>query len=535
MKSAFQSDWMKTRLKNLGYTENEINDYIKDILKGFDLSKTSVAENLFALRPLEARTSGSITIKPGVEIGYGKNYNGLGIKPFDQQFIQVTKDGNVRDVVSHEIGGHGTENFDFSVDKFGNQIYSGTRLTNFGKQIAESTGLGSLYYLDPKEQRARFLVTAQDMFEQGLDPNNYSDFVRFMNENKNSPISTNAGQTARFYDIKTLWPAFSKAHSIIPMGLGLGLGLSLSKIPSNKNGGIIKAQKGLGKSTKLIVKQLFKEKPILRSIGSTEDYLRYYDAIFPKSVIQTPYTHGTTYDLSKGLYLTKPIPVTAAPETIKRSDLYLTLQPEAGLQYIPGINSLPNYSWNKQYWALKEILGKPYLTDNYRRIPITALRQQIPNKAGQFDRSDITQVGHGKFLQEYKNDFGLSTLSDEDFLKNLGVRIGETLDEFAKRNREIFKQIYNAGSYINSSKGGLYHIKVDVKNPLLINGGNTYYNERGIFDIVDKNNNDAIIHNNADNEFGTDVLIIPNASPTNVRVLGSEPDIESFYEYVKNK
>lgn len=111
-----------------------------------------------------------------------------------------------------------------------------------------------------------------------------------------------------------------------------------------KHGGILKGQKGLGKLTKSTVRQLFKEKPILRSIGSTEDYLRYYDTIFPKSVIQTPYTHGTTYDLSKGLYLTKPIPVTAAPETIKRSDLYLTLQPEAGLQYIPGINSLPNYS-----------------------------------------------------------------------------------------------------------------------------------------------------------------------------------------------
>lgn len=101
------------------------------------------------------------------------------------------------------------------------------------------------------------------------------------------------------------------------------------------------------------------------------------------------------------------------------------------------------------------------------------MREKIPNRAGKFTRD--TGGTNGKWLSEYKAEFGAGDKSNADFLKQLGVREGETFNDFVNRNRKIFSDIYNSGKY-----NGLYHVKVDASKPLKINGGNTYYSERGI-------------------------------------------------------
>ena len=106
------------------------------------------------------------------------------------------------------------------------------------------------------------------------------------------------------------------------------------------------------------------------------------------------------------------------------------------------------------------------------------LREQIPNRAGQFSRvknTDGTYSGHGKLLEEYKAELGMQDLSDKEFLQRFGIKDGETFEQWVAENKQNFSDIYNSGNY-----HGLYHVKVDASNPLTINGGNTYYSERGI-------------------------------------------------------
>lgn len=278
------------------------------------------------------------------------------------------------------------------------------------------------------------------------------------------------------------------------------------------------------------IDHLYKEHPELATIGPKEAYSQYYKTIFPASKVQIPYAHGTRGDLSKGLEGSTKISYTAAPETIGRNDFYLNLQPEASLQYADGIGVPEGFTWNKdRFWPLKEILGKPYKSDSWMFEPIQ-LRRQIPNRAGQFSRvknADGTYSGHGKLLEEYKAELGMQDLSDKEFLQKFGIKDGETFEQWVAENKQKFSDIYNSGDY-----QGLYHVKVDASNPLTINGGNTYYSERGIWDKMNAGKNDILLHNNAANEFGSDVMVVKDVDPSKVRILGSDPDKQAFIDFM---
>ena len=60
------------------------------------------------------------------------------------------------------------------------------------------------------------------------------------------------------------------------------------------------------------------------------------------------------------------------------------------------------------------------------------LREQVPNRAGQFSRvknADGTYSGHGKLLEEYKAELGMQGLSNEEFLQRLGVQNEESFNQ----------------------------------------------------------------------------------------------------------
>ena len=110
---------------------------------------------------------------------------------------------------------------------------------------------------------------------------------------------------------------------------------------------------------------------------------------------------------------------------------------------------------------------------------MTKLREEIPNKAGEFDRVRLPDGsytdGHGKLLTEYKAEFEMPEASDKEFLEALGAKEGETFDQFVSRNKEVFKDVYNSGNY-----KGLYHVKINSENPLIVEGRDTYYDKNGI-------------------------------------------------------
>lgn len=284
---------------------------------------------------------------------------------------------------------------------------------------------------------------------------------------------------------------------------------------------------------KSTIDHLYKEHSELASIGPKEAYQQYYQTIFPGSKVQTPYAHGTKSDLSGGLEASVKVPNAAAPETIGRNDFYLNLQPETSLQYADGIGVPKGFTWNKhRFWPLKEILGKPYKSDSWMSEPIK-LREQVPNRAGQFSRvknADGTYSGHGKLLEEYKAELGMQDLSNEEFLQRLGVQNEESFNQWVAKNRQMFSDIYDSGDY-----HGLYHVKIDANKPLTINGGNTYYSERGIWDRMNKSGNDVLLHNNAANEFGSDVAVVKDVTPEKVRILGSKPDQQAFADFMGGK
>lgn len=281
------------------------------------------------------------------------------------------------------------------------------------------------------------------------------------------------------------------------------------------------------------INHLYKEYPELSLIGPKEAYRQYYETIFPASKVQTPYVHGTKSDLSGGLETSVKIPNAAAPETIGRNDFYLNLQPETSLQYADGIGVPRGFTWNKhRFWPLKEILGKPYKSDAWMSEPIK-LREQVPNRAGQFSRvknADGTYSGHGKLLEEYKAELGMQDLSNEEFLQRLGVQNEESFNQWVAKNRQMFSDIYDSGDY-----HGLYHVKIDANKPLTIDGGNTYYSERGIWNRMNKGGNDVLLHNNAANEFGSDVAVVRDVTPQKVRILGSKPDQQGFADFMGGK
>ena len=91
----------------------------------------------------------------------------------------------------------------------------------------------------------------------------------------------------------------------------------------------------------------------------------------------------------------------------------------------------------------------------------------------------------------------------------------------------MFSDIYDSGDY-----HGLYHVKIDASKPLTINGGNTYYSERGIWNRMNKGGYDVLLHNNAANEFGSDVAVVRDVTPQKVRILGSKPDQQGFTDFM---
>ena len=283
------------------------------------------------------------------------------------------------------------------------------------------------------------------------------------------------------------------------------------------------------------VDHLYREYPDLSLIGDRGQYSEYYKTIFPTSKVQEPLAHGTNDDLILGLEGTvKSGSNSGAPEIQGKNLFFTHVQPYAGLQYSRGLNALPGQNWNRQYWVLKEINGKPYYAPEYagpqntswRTTPMTKLREEIPNKAGEFDRVRLPDGsytdGHGKLLTEYKAEFEMPEASDKEFLEALGAKEGETFDQFVSRNKEVFKDVYNSGNY-----KGLYHVKINSENPLIVEGRDTYYDKNGIWDQMTAGRHDAVVQKNAQNEFGTDV-VFTEASPERVRILGSLPDRQAF-------
>lgn len=227
-KEIFTSPWMRIRLQNMGYSDSEIKNYIQDRLKQMDTSKLSIADDLENVHELTAFKNGDIRIGQADPVLIGENYNLLNTSPFNQAIIQATKRGDVVGTIQHEIAGHGTEFPGFEVDKSGNSIYDGVELTDNGIQATTDKKLDDEYYISPDEQRARYLPVAQQMYDSGFDPNSESDFYNFLEFHKSDPETTQAGQLAKYYNWKSIWPAFSKAHMLIPFGL-----IGLSQIPQN--------------------------------------------------------------------------------------------------------------------------------------------------------------------------------------------------------------------------------------------------------------------------------------------------------------
>ena len=48
-------------------------------------------------------------------------------------------------------------------------------------------------------------------------------------------------------------------------------------------------------------------------------------------------------------------------------------------------------------------------------------------------------------------------------------------------------------------------------------------------------NNDVLIHNNANNEFNSDVLVVKDVEPRKVHILGSQQDKQGFADFINEK
>jgi hypothetical protein len=124
-------------------------------------------------------------------------------------------------------------------------------------------------------------------------------------------------------------------------------------------------------------------------------------------------------------------------------------------------------------------------------------------------------------LRERKADYGYENKSDKQFFEEiLGVKWGkDTFNTWTQRNAEIFKSL-------QYTENGIYPAVINTTNPITESGENTYYEEeRQLMTKADANSNDAILGNNTDNEFGSDVAVVFNASSNNVHFLGTEDDI----------
>lgn len=281
---------------------------------------------------------------------------------------------------------------------------------------------------------------------------------------------------------------------------------------------------------------IFDRVPELAKIGTPTEYAAYIKEIFPNSVEKEVYWHGSNEDFSEGFASAKRGEGSGALETKKRNDLYLNKQGWASLQYVNGINRKGRDKngfahWNKLWWELKEIMSNGRRENNdWKDIVIdeSTIRQAIPNKKGVFNRDSGGK--NGKWLSERKADYGYENKSDKEFFEEIfGIKLGkDTFNTWTARNAEIFKSLEKSAKGINP-------VVIDVRNPIIEEGQNTYYEEqRGLFTIANAKGNDAILSKKADNEFNSDVAVVINANNDNVYWLGTKSDIERFRQWKTN-
>ena len=280
---------------------------------------------------------------------------------------------------------------------------------------------------------------------------------------------------------------------------------------------------------------LFEVNPELAKVGTKSEYEQYIKTIFPNSVLNSIYWHGTDSDFSDGLNTAKRGKGSGAPET--KNEMYFNRQPWASLQYISGINrNIPDIegynNWVKLWWELKEALGNGRMdTDDWKNEIIGPnIRQTSPNKKGIFDRDKGGE--HGKYLSERKARYGYENKTDKEFFEEVfDIRYGkETFNDWINRKRDEFKSLWNN----RSVKNGIIPAVLNVRNPIVEEGQNTYYEEqRGLFTQAKQNGNDAILSNKSKNEFGSDVAIVFNPNE-NVHFLGTKSDIENFKKWKSN-
>lgn len=280
---------------------------------------------------------------------------------------------------------------------------------------------------------------------------------------------------------------------------------------------------------------VFERIPELSKIGSIREYAAYLADKFPNSVDRSVYWHGTNEDFSEGFKSAKKGKGSGAPETQSRNDFYLAKQAWTVLQYVNGVNrnSVDKNGfahWNKLWWELKEIMSNGRRENNNWKdmvIGEETIRQGIPNKKGVFNRDK--GGSNGKWLSERKADYGYENKSDKEFFEDiLGIQWGkDTFNTWTKRNAEVFKSL-------EKTQKGIYPAIINTQNPIREKGQNTYYEEqRGLFTQAERESNDAILGEQTDNEFGSDVAVVLNASEKNVHFLGTKEDVERFKKWLE--
>lgn len=280
---------------------------------------------------------------------------------------------------------------------------------------------------------------------------------------------------------------------------------------------------------------VFERIPELSKIGSIREYAAYLADKFPNSVDRNIYWHGTNEDFSEGFKSAKKGKGSGAPETQSRNDFYLAKQAWTVLQYVNGVNrnSVDKNGfahWNKLWWELKEIMSNGRRENNNWKdmvIGKETVRQGIPNKKGVFNRDK--GGSNGKWLSERKADYGYENKSDKEFFEDiLGIQWGkDTFNTWTKRNAEVFKAL-------EKTQKGIYPAIINTQNPIREKGQNTYYEEqRGLFTQAERESNDAILGEQTDNEFGSDVAIVLNASEKNVHFLGTKEDVGGFKKWLE--
>ena len=291
------------------------------------------------------------------------------------------------------------------------------------------------------------------------------------------------------------------------------------------------------------VSLVFKRNPELAEIGTEEEYAEYLETIYPESVDKNVYWHGSNEDFSEGFESAKRSTGSGAPETQSRHDFYLAKQAWTVLQYVDGVNrkgvDKNGFAhWNKLFWELKEIMSNGRRENNdWKNIVIgdASLRQGIPNKKGVFNRDKGGT--NGKWLSERKADYGYEDKTDKEFFEEIfGIEWNkDTFGSWIERNAEVFKAL-------EDNQSGIYPALINVKNPIRESGENTYYEEqRGLMSKADKEGFDAILGEQTDNEFNSDVAVVLNIGESKnerderIHFLGTTEDKKQFRDFVDKK